>query len=89
MLATSSRTATLSWDPPVPSLRNGEITSYTVNVSVVESEEMLQYTSLSADLELSSLRPYHTYMFMIAASTIAGEGPFSMVVTIRMPEDGN
>ena len=88
MLATSSRTAFLSWEPPDLPLRNGEIILYTVNVSVVESEEMLQFTSYTTDLELSSLRPYHTYMYMIAASTIAGEGPFSMVITIRMPEDG-
>ena len=88
MIATSSRTASLSWDSPDLSSRNGEITSYTVNVSVVESEEMLQFIALSTDLELSSLRPYHTYLYIIAASTVAGEGPFSMAVIITMPEDG-
>ena len=87
MLATSSRTAFLSWDPPDVPLRNGEISLYTVNVSIIESEEMLQFTSVSTELELSALRPYHTYMYMVAASTVAGEGPFSVVVTIRMPED--
>ena len=88
VLATSSRTAFLSWDPPDLPQRNGEITFYTVNISVVESEEMLQFISSSTDLELSSLRPYHTYLYIVAASTIAGEGPFSEMVTIRMPEDG-
>lgn len=87
VLATSSRTAFLTWDPPDVPLRNGEIISYTINVSVVESEEMLQFISESPELELSSLRPYHTYMYMVAASTVAGEGPFSVVITIRMPED--
>ena len=87
VLATSSRTAFLTWVPPDVPLRNGEIISYTINVSVVESEEMLQFTSDSTELELSELRPYHTYMYIIAASTVAGEGPFSTVATIRMPED--
>ena len=87
VLATSSHTAYLTWVPPDVPLRNGEIISYTINVSVVESEEMFQFISESTELELSALRPYHTYMYTIAASTVAGEGPFSVVVTIRMPED--
>ena len=55
---------------------------------MIESEELFQFTSPSTELELSSLRPYHTYLFEIAGSTIAGEGPFSEAVTIIMPEDG-
>ena len=88
MLATSSSTAVLTWAPPEVTLRNGEIILYTVNVSVVESEEMFQLTSPSVELELSSLRPYHTYMFEIAGSTIAGEGPFSEAISVLTPEDG-
>ena len=87
VLATSSSTAFLTWVSPDIPLRNGEIISYTINVSVVESEEMFQFISESTELELSALRPYHTYMYTVAASTVAGEGPFSIVVTIRMPED--
>ena len=87
VLATSSRTAFLTWVPPDVPLRNGEIISYTINVSVVESEEMFQFTSESTELELTELRPYHTYMYTVAASTVAGEGPFSVIIVIRMPED--
>ena len=58
------------------------------NVSALESEEAFQVTSVSTELALSSLRPYHTYEYMIAASTIAGQGPFSELVTVQMPEDG-
>ena len=88
MLVTSSSTAVLTWNPPEVTLRNGEITFYTINVSVIESEEMFQLTSLSVELELSSLRPYHTYMFEVAGSTIAGEGPFSEAISVLTPEDG-
>ena len=87
VLATSSRSAYLSWDPPDVPLRNGEIISYTINVSVVESEEMFQLTSASTELTISELMPYHTYMYMVSASTVAGEGPFSIAISIRMPED--
>ena len=88
MLATSSRTVNLTWNPPLLPSRNGEITLYTVNVSVIESEEIFQFTSVSTELALSSLSPYYTYEYMIAALTIAGRGPFSESVTIQMPEDG-
>ena len=54
----------------------------------MESGEEFQLTSLVANLSLSSLRPYYTYSFAIAASTVIGEGPFSLLFTIRMPEDG-
>lgn len=87
ILPTSSQAVYLSWDPPVLHLRNGEITLYTINVSVVESAEMFQFTSVSTEFELLSLKPYHTYMFTIAASTSAGLGPFSVAFTLRMPED--
>ena len=76
------------WTLPKLASRNGEIVSYTINVSVVESEEMFQYITNTTELELLALRPYHTYVFTVAASTIIGEGPFSSNVTIQTPEDG-
>ena len=85
---TSSSSLYLTWQPPLPAERNGEIVLYTINVTVVESGEEFQLTSFVANLSLSSLRPYYTYSFAIAASTVIGEGPFSLVFTIRMPEDG-
>lgn len=84
----SSRSVILRWNPPPLSQRNGEIVSYTINVTGVESEEEYQLTSTTANLTLSSLRPYFTYSFAISASTLIGEGPFGTVFTIRMPEDG-
>lgn len=87
-LPTSSRTLFLSWDPPPRPQRNGEITLYTINVTVLENGETFQVTSDASNLTLSSLRPYYTYSFIITASTIVGEGPFSEALTIRMPEDG-
>lgn len=85
---TSSSSLFLTWQPPLPAERNGEIILYTINVTVLESQEDTQLTSLVANLTLSSLRPYYTYSIAIAASTVIGEGPFSLVFTIRMPEDG-
>ena len=86
--STSPRSLTLTWDPPTAGDRNGVIVSYTINVTVLETEEMFQLSSLTTDLTLSSLRPYYTYLFAVSASTVIGDGPFSLQVTIRMPEDG-
>lgn len=85
---TSSSSLFLTWQPPLSSERNGEIVLYTINVTVLESGEEFQLTSLVANLTLTSLRPYYTYSFALAASTVIGEGPFSLIFNIRMPEDG-
>lgn len=86
-LPTSSRSVIVTWDPPPVSQRNGEIVSYTINVTGHESGEEFQLNLSAANLTLSSLRPYFTYSFTVAASTVIGEGPFSLMFTIRMPED--
>ena len=89
VLPTSSRSVYVAWNAPPLSRRNGEIISYAINVTEVETgEELQQLNSITASLTLSSLRPYYTYSFVIAASTVIGEGPFSEAFTIRMPEDG-
>ena len=46
-----------------------------------------QLTSESNALNISGLHPYYNYNLTVAAVTI-GPGPYSVVLTIRMPEDG-
>ena len=84
----SSRSATLTWSPPLPEDRNGNITAYVINASVVGSEEMFQLVSESTILEIDTMTPYTTYSFLIAASTVVGLGPYSTVLTVQTPEDG-
>ena len=87
-LSTSPTSLLLTWAPPTAAQSNGQIVSYTVNVTVMETEETFQLTSETTVLTLSPLRPYYMYTISVSASTVIGDGPFSLQVTIRMPEDG-
>ena len=48
---------------------------------------VLRLTSQTNVLNISGLHPYYTYSLSVAAVTI-GPGPYGLVLTIRMPEDG-
>ena len=86
-VATSPRSILLTWIPPLPQDRNGIITGYFINATLVETGEKLQHSSNSTSLTMNA-RPYTTYLFIIAAGTIAGRGPFSTEVSIKTPESG-
>ena len=85
---TTSRSVYLTWSPPLPEDQNGDITGYIINVTVVETGERFQLFSETNSLTLHSLRPYTTYICVIAAVTSAGVGPFSTTFVVRTPEDG-
>ena len=53
----------------------------------IETRTESQFTSNSSYIHLTSLHPYYSYTFKIAAVTVA-EGPFSNDYTVLMPEDG-
>ena len=85
--AVNSTTIHLQWQPPLLTGRNGVIRSYLINITVVETGTTLQLTSQTNARNLSGLHPYYTYILTVAAVTI-GPGPYGLVLTIRMPEDG-
>ena len=85
--AVNSTTIQLQWEPPPIADRNGVIRSYIVNISVAETRSVLQLTSETTVLNISNLHPYYTYTMTVAAVTI-GPGPYSVALTIRIPEDG-
>ena len=86
--AVSSRMSTLSWNPPKHEDRNGVIIGYVINVTNTRRSETLQYTSNTTALTLSTLSPYTTYYYIVAATTSVGTGPFSAVITLLTPQDG-
>lgn len=86
--STDPRSIVLRWDPPPPEDRNGPITNYIINVTVVETRETFDINTTSTTFRLERLTPYTTYRFTIAASTEVGLGPFSALFTERTPEDG-
>ena len=85
---TSSTSAYLTWNPPSYEEQNGVIIQYVINVTVQETGERFQLTSTTTSLEVTNLRPYRTYVCIIAAATSVGLGPFSISVTVETPEDG-
>lgn len=84
----TSRSIALQWEPPFPEDRNGPITGYRINVSMVERGETFSITSVTPHLHLDMLLPYTTYVFTIAASTEVGYGPYSIAISIRTLEEG-
>lgn len=86
--ATSSRSATITWNPPRADLQNGAIIRYVINVTVVETGQFFQLTSPTTTLTITTLVPYRNYICIIAAVTSVGIGPFSSRFTLTTPQDG-
>ena len=86
--ASSARSLYITWNPPAAAEQNGIITSYTVNITGVETGEQLQLLSESESANVTGLTPYTTYLCIVAASTAIGPGPFSIQKAIRTPEAG-
>ena len=74
------------WEPPPPEHWNGLIREYIVNVTVTEGGGEFQLRSNTTMLIVEGLHPYYTYNCLITAVTLA-PGPFSVVYTVRMPQD--
>ena len=86
--AMTSRSATISWNPPRADLQNGVIISYVINVTVLETGLTFQLTSNTTSLTIGTLSPYRNYVCIIAAVTSVGIGPFSGQFTLTTPQDG-
>ncbi len=84
----SPTSAFFTWSPPSHDDQNGIIVLYVINVTVVETAEQFQLTAETNFLEVTSLRPFRTYLCVIAAATSVGVGPFSTSVTVETPMDG-
>ena len=86
--AASSTSVTITWDPPPVENQNGIITGYFIDVEAIETGETFQLFSESNTLHVDTLRPFTTYVCIIAAQTSIGIGPYSTSVTVITPEDG-
>ena len=84
----SSRTITLEWEPPPLELQNGIITSYEIEVTELETAANFLFSTSDISFLLGSLHPAYTYDIVIAATTSAGTGPYSLPETFTMFEDG-
>lgn len=86
--ASTSHSVTFSWDPPPPDEQNGIITEYFINITVANSGDIFQESTAEHSLSINTFQPFTTYLCVIAASTSAGTGPYSMVLTLTTPQDG-
>lgn len=77
----------ISWSPPLPELRNGEIRYYIISSEETETGMTTNHTSTKTEFTLVSLHPYYGYDIIVAAVTVT-PGPFSVRVTIWTKQDG-
>ena len=68
--------------------RNGIITGYTINITKLAGEDSVQTSTPFNNITLDGLRPFTTYLFIVAAQTSMGVGPFSTFVLVTTLEDG-
>lgn len=83
----TSRSFSLSWDPPNFDDQNGIIYYYVIQVIEIEANTTLVYTANTTFFFLSSLHPAYTYYCKIAAYTVS-LGPFSTQINVTTKEDG-
>ena len=87
--ATSPYSATLTWEPLPHDEQNGVIIEYVIRVSILETNETIYFYSSNTYLVVNTLRPYRTYVCVIAARTAIGIGPYGNQFILRSPQDGN
>ena len=85
--ALSSSSLLLTWQPPLDDQLNGILTGYVVNVTETETGNQYQISTDAAQYTFEGLHPFYQYMFIVAALTV-GQGPFSEIFPLRMPQDG-
>ena len=82
-------------DPPLDD-QNGLIVQYVVRYFPANDSSLVREEEVEAaagpdgviDHAVSSLQPFTTYEFLVAAATDVGQGPFSNPSSVRMPPDG-
>ena len=83
----SSTSVRLSWQPPQAEERNGIIRQYIIRVEPSTGEAYSITTATDSSFVVSSLRPFTSYRFSVAAITI-GEGPHTQQIQVQTNSDG-
>lgn len=94
----SSTEILLTWMPPLPELRHGEIQGYNIGykISTTTNSNNYNFTSISGDGEdgsgellLNNLLKYSRYTIVVQAFNQIGSGPLSEPTTAQTLEDGS
>lgn len=85
----SSTLILLSWQPPTPYDRNGEIVYYLIHMRELETGRfwMLPVLNSKTSAFVGSLHPYYNYECKVAAYTI-GLGPYTESIYLLTHEEG-
>jgi len=84
----TSRSLNATWEPPLPANRNGVITGYRLNVTVIQDSTTIQLFSSTRSLIVNSLEPFTAYTIAVAAQTTVATGPYSKALSVMTTEDG-
>lgn len=80
----------LAWSAPPFEDRNGVITGYTVNITLLAFSSLSTRTTVAAgivSLTVNNLSPFSVYTVTIAVINTAGLGPFSPAISVLTDED--
>ena len=67
---------------------NGMIREYRISITEIITGTVINLTSNTTSIIASGLHPYYVYECAVSAFTV-GAGPYSQVINITTPEDGN
>lgn len=86
-MALTSTSIAISWDPPDLDSQNGIITEYRINITELETGNVISLISFNTLITVQFLHPYYTYVCVVSAVTNE-EGPSSEELVITTPQDG-
>ena len=85
--ALGPRRIQINWSQPLPEEQNGIIHSYTVNITVAETDGHIQLTTNNTTITAEGLHPYYNYHISVAATTTA-IGPYTVNQVVQTLQDG-
>ena len=81
----SSTSATIRWNPPPQSSRNGVLTGYTVILKKPGDESRTTCTPQETEYTFPNLKRHTTYFVQVSANTSQGDGPESASLEFSTP----
>ena len=85
----NSSSLSISWRPPPFNNQNGIIVGYVIHLLeiVTGNNHTINTNGLHTETFITSLHPYYTYQFTVAAQTV-DIGPFSPIGVVQTDEHG-
>ena len=89
-MTSDPRTLHLAWSTPLQDERNGEIIQYGINLTDIQSGEVMHFFAYDSvtSVTIQHLHPHYYYNYTLTAFTSAGNGPYSPTDYVQMPQDG-